>query len=102
MTKCLSELDWDHVTIEPGRDEYTGQPEWYVYGHGEYDDSSVLAGQYRRCFLDTFQTVEEALVAYPSAEVLGHSTRVSVPPMPSCPPKWFDPADAGERWDEDY
>ena len=86
------------LTIHPTTDEYTGATRWEVYGHGEYEASSVLAGQYRRCYLDSFETAAEALAAYPSARLEGPK-----PPMRSVtdtgPPDWFSPADAGESWD---
>ena len=40
-----------------------------VYGWGTYSESSVLAGQAMKVFLEGFDTVEEALRAYPKAEV---------------------------------
>jgi hypothetical protein len=40
-----------------------------VHGWGEYPESSVLAGQPMKRFLDSFGTVEEAKTAYPSAEM---------------------------------
>lgn len=39
-----------------------------VHAWGRYPDSSVLAGQPCKQFLDSFETVEEALAAYPEAE----------------------------------
>lgn len=69
-----------------------------VYGHGEYEESSVLAGQYRRAFLDSFDTLEEAVKAYPQAEVI-QGTTCGLTKMPSLPPDWFDPVNAGEQWE---
>lgn len=43
-----------------------------VHGFGTYPDSSVLAGQSMKVFLDSFPTAEEALAAYPTAE-MGHA-----------------------------
>lgn len=43
------------------RDEYG------VYEYSEYPESSVLAGQERRQFLDSFETLEAARAAYPDA-----------------------------------
>jgi hypothetical protein len=43
--------------------------EYGVYEYGEYDDSSVLAGQVRRTFRDRYDTLEEAKQAHPDAEV---------------------------------
>ncbi len=94
----------DSVTITPAINEYTRDIEFVVYGHGEYEDSSVLAGQYRRVFLDRFATEEEAKAAYPFADQAEGllPTSMIAPEMSTCPPDWFDPADAGEAWDDDY
>ena len=72
-----------------------------VWGHGEYGESSVLAGAPLRQLMESFPTLEEAQAEWPGAEVLDHSTRVPYT-LPPTPPAWFDPADAGEQWDEDW
>lgn len=82
------------LTIEPLIGETN---EWAVYSHGEYEEWSVLAGQPRRVFLDSFPSVEEAIAKYPLAQVLNYSTKVQHY-MPDTPPDWFDPLDAGEEW----
>lgn len=89
--------EFDYYTVEPINGEYA------VYGHGRYEESSVLAGQYRRCFLDAFNTQEEALKAYPSAQVEEGSTKIFADMAHagfdnSPAPDWFDPMDAGEEW----
>lgn len=98
--------DFDYLTIEP--DQRDGV---VVYGHGTYGENSVLEGQALRQYLKHFETIEEAKVEYPTAEVLDHSTKEWRPAnesladasgLPSVAPAWFDPADAGERWDDDY
>ena len=38
-----------------------------VYEFGVYPESSVLAGQTRKTFLDMFDTIEEAKASYPEA-----------------------------------
>ncbi len=38
-----------------------------VYEFGVYPNSSVLAGQTRKSFLDMFDTIEDAKAAYPEA-----------------------------------
>jgi hypothetical protein len=43
-----------------------------VYGWGVYEDSSVLAGQTRKVFIDSFATEAEARAAYPQADVGTH------------------------------
>lgn len=96
--------EFDRYTIEPFMDEYLIDPpeEYAVYGHGTYEDSSVLAGQYRRCFLDVFSSAEEAREAYPTAEESDSTKHITDQMMDafenSPPPDWFDPADAGEEW----
>lgn len=44
-----------------------------VYQYGRYPRSSVLGGQVRRQFLDSFETLDEARAAYPDAieEIFG-------------------------------
>lgn len=84
-----------NTTIEPDF-KYGG---FAVYSHDVYPRYSVLAGQHRRAYLDRFETLEEAQRAYPTAATLDHNTsnHASVSPIP---PSDFDPADAGESWDE--
>ena len=43
--------------------------EYGVYEYSIYPRSSVLAGQTRRVFLDSFTTLEEAKKEYPEAEL---------------------------------
>lgn len=93
-------MDFDDYTIEP---DLNGG--FAVYGHGIYPESSVLAGQSRRSFLAAYDTVEEAVAAWPEASVMEYSTRVyrgetleEISGLPACPPDWFDPAAAGETW----
>lgn len=49
--------------LTPGTD-----PVVCVYGWGKYPRYSVLAGQDRKVFLDSFETVPEALSFYPKAK----------------------------------
>lgn len=58
------------VVIEPARGATYNRPgKFAAYGYSEYPESSVLAGQTRRQWLGEFDSVAEALVAYPNAEV---------------------------------
>ncbi len=89
--------------------ERTSPDEFGLIGHGEYEESSVLAGQYRRIIIEWFPTVAAAQTAvderHPgvSCEVLEHGTSPSRAVVPIWPPADFDPADAGEVWSaEDY
>lgn len=82
--------------------EWNGE-EWEVVGHGEYEDSSVLAGQSGRWVLDCYETEAEAREEHPDAEVINGNTYRPPVIVPDCAPAWFDPADAGEAWgEEDY
>ena len=61
-------------TIERGRGATYASDRWTVYEHGTYDRDSVLSGQSRRTWLDDFETLEEAVIAYPDAVVCAGST----------------------------
>lgn len=91
---------FDRKTIEPD-----GKGGYDVYGHGTYEQSSVLAGRAKRAYLDNFPTIEAVKAEYPDATSQDHSSRVegynSGDLMPKSPPEWFDPMDAGEAWGED-
>jgi len=62
------------LTIERGRGATYASERWTVYEHGTYDRDSVLSGQSRRTWLDDFDTLEEAVIAYPDAVVIGGTT----------------------------
>jgi len=64
-------MSQEYYTIEKEHDEWCGVDSFNVYEHGEYDDSSVLSGQYRRSFIDSCDTLEEAKKKYPRAEITG-------------------------------
>lgn len=59
----MRDKTYDYYTLRHGR--YGGID---VLGWGTYPDSSVLAGQAMKVFLDNFETEEEARKAYPQAE----------------------------------
>jgi len=60
----------DNIQIEyPCAGATYNHPEYGVYKYGVYPRSSVLAGQTRRVFLDSFATLEEAQAEYPDAVV---------------------------------
>lgn len=66
MRKMKSEFH--EVTIEfPMRGSTYSESKYGVYGYGTYERSSVLAGQQKRVFLDSFDTLAEAKAAYPKA-----------------------------------
>ena len=89
--------DYEIITSNPHFGKWS-QKRVAVYGIGTYEESSVLAGQTKRVFLDDFDTVEEAKAAYPNANESGLPERARVPENP---PSWFDPSYAGEAWSED-
>lgn len=94
---------YEYVVIEPqGLGLTYHNPKPTVYGFKTNPESSVLAGKMSRYWLGSFDTVEEALEAFPMAT-----------PSPSCsfveytddiPPAWCTPtyeAETGERWSDD-
>lgn len=91
-------LDGESVTIEPEGDSV------WVWGHGTYERSSVLAGQCRRRRIECFATVEAAKAEYPKATVCEGASSAWMNRLDSdsfersLQPGWFDPADAGEAW----
>jgi hypothetical protein len=74
-----------------------------VLEHFTYSESSVLAGQAgKRLALPdcAFDTEEEARKAHPDIECTS-SRWDPVASVPHCPPADFDPAYAGESWEEE-
>lgn len=61
----IREQKFDYWTLRHGRGPFAGVD---VLGWGTYPDSSVLAGQPMKVFLDNFPTEAEARAAYPQAE----------------------------------
>ena len=55
-----------YYTISAPDPRYTSNG-WTVYGWGTYPRSSVLAGQPRKCFIKSYDTLELAQAAYPKA-----------------------------------
>ena len=62
-----------------------------VMEYSVYEEGSVLEGLPKRTFVDSFLTLEAATAAYPTAEVLDHSTKEQGNPLPAVAPDWFDP-----------
>lgn len=72
-------MQYDDMTIEnKGR----GFCPFVVYGFGVYPESSVLAGQTMKRFVDSFETLEDAQKAYPQARVGHRSAHNSVAHLP--------------------
>ena len=66
-----------YQTIEPEPYFWNGfeEIEYVVFEWGEFESSSVLAGQPSKIALGAFDTVGEAQKAYPTAEVSDYPTR---------------------------
>ena len=62
------------LTIERGRGATYANNDWTVYEHGTYPRHSVLAGSPRRSFIDSFETLDAARAAYPTATVVEGTT----------------------------
>lgn len=94
----------DETVIEYPATGATYHHEAYgVYRYGTYEDWSVLAGQEKRSSLGTFDTLEEAQAAHPEASWQGEgSCGFREVNIPETAPDWFDEANAGERWTDDY
>ncbi len=78
-----------------------GKPVVWLWEIGTYPDSSVLAGQIRERRVRTYDSVMQALIEYPHAEVTENYTRGSSPSVSRFAPADFDPSYAGEAWGED-
>lgn len=89
------------LTIEyPSAGATYSHDEYGVYRYDTYPENSVLAGQERRTFIDSFPTLAEAQATYPDAEWWAGSGYRDII-IPRTPPAWFDPLAAGETWDDD-
>ena len=93
-------MNIDQVKVET---IYKNENDWEACGWLTYGRGSVLEGQSQEVPVCWFDTLEEAKAKYPKAEVVDHPRgRLSQPMLPNGAPDWFDPADAGERWSDDY
>ncbi len=64
----------------PSRGATYFSEEYGVYEYGTYEGYSVLAGQQKRTFKDSFATLEEAQAAYPDATYDGDGATHRVAP----------------------
>lgn len=62
----------EELTIELGIGATYRNNRFTVYSHGTYPRHSVLAGQPKRTFIESFETLAEAQRVYPQAEVLAN------------------------------
>lgn len=78
--------EYRELTIEPARGETYNRPgEYVVYEYSEYPSSSVLAGQTRRVWVESSESLEELKAKYPTATVSGsrfEETRPSLNHLP--------------------
>ena len=64
--------DKRRVTIEfPSRGATYNRQVYGVYAYDTYPRTSVLAGQQRRTFINSYETLAEARVAHPDAKESG-------------------------------
>lgn len=91
-----------YITIEPCQGEtYLWDGKTYAaYENSVFPESSVLAGQPRRSFLDSSEELDALKAKFPKAEV-SEGTSYVPPEVPTTAPDWFDPDYAGESWDGD-
>ncbi len=54
---------FDYITLQ-----FKKHDGFNAYGWSTYPENSVLAGQAMKCFIDTFETREEAEAAFPDAQ----------------------------------
>ena len=60
----------EYHTIEPSTSLYGSGKEVVVYAWGKYGNSSVLAGQNKKTYIEEFDSAELALKAFPNALAL--------------------------------
>jgi len=97
-----------HITIEPSKGETYSHDSLTMYFYGTYGISSVNEGMEKRVFLERFDNEEDARRAAEDIKRtfgidvdISDSSRYVKQELPSSPPSWVDPADAGEVWSED-
>lgn len=90
-----------YTTIEPcaSRTSPWDGETFAVYRYSTYGESSVLAGQTKRSYIDSSTDLAQLRRDYPDAEV-SEGVGYIAPEVPATPPEWFDPTIAGERWNE--
>lgn len=76
--------EFERLSILAKREYPESDPQYHVYGWSTYPESSVLAGQAMKCWLDSFDSIDEAKAKFPQAE-LSHALlepRVSLNHLP--------------------
>lgn len=104
--KCGCQL-YDFLEIVPEYDRCTEATVYYLWGYGEYRSPSVLAGQYKQHRLDGDHDLEALKQRIGFAVPIRTDGSLNFPSsmfagLAATEPDWFDEADAGEHWDEDY
>ena len=70
---------FDYYTINVLDDHYASYGMKYgVYGWGKYGKGSVLAGQPRKCYIESYETIEAAQKKYPGAKMSSKWTEPQV------------------------
>ena len=64
---------FDYYTIDQ-----KGNEDYVVYGWGKYGEGSVLAGQARKCYIESYKTLEAAQAASPEANISNQWTEPQV------------------------
>ena len=91
----------DIVIEYPSTGATYSHDEYGVYEYDVYPPYSVLAGQTKRSFLGSFDTLEGAKSAYPDAAWHGDGSGYTEQPIPTATPEWLDPDEIGENWSEE-
>ena len=103
MKALMQRAKVTELELVPEQDKYSGPCVW-LWGYGTYERGSVLSGQHKEVRIECYDTVEKAKEDWPLVPVRDDGTVnskfLSAPMLPSCPPNDFDPAYAGESWDE--
>ena len=99
-------MTFEHYTIQRCGPDGSS---WVVYGHGSYEPGSVLEGQPRRVAVGYYDTLDDARLAYPRADLVWAGDRrrrgrslADLSGLSKALPEWFDHGACGERWDDDY
>jgi hypothetical protein len=100
VAKTLKEVKREYPKLDDFALIQEANGDVWLWGFGEYEEGSVLAGQERNVRLEAFDSMEQARKEYPDVRV-DEGVPISRATVPICPPSDFDPMDAGEAWGED-
>jgi len=87
-SRDISKFDYLHILVE-------GEERFTVKGYGTYESNSVLAGQTMISFVDSFNSLQEAEEAYPTATLSNQYLEPinTYDHLPDTPDTDFDPYD---------